>query len=141
MKGQMILSRPVQCTEVQLSVVHQVEYTNWKDLKYSLDPWRKIDNLPLSLLRKVLMPLPSKRYSLGQIQNHIWMKKTFKEGEQSLLRSNSGSGLLGKRLCSGLDHKGQAEHEVVRESFSQPMIRQDSGQYHRLLDSQYWCSM
>lgn len=105
----------------------QVEYTNWKDLKYSLDPWRKIDNLPLSLLRKVLMPLPSKRYSLGQIQNHIWMKKTFKEGEQSLLRSNSGSGLLGKRLCSGLDHKGQAEHEVVRESFSQPMIRQDSG--------------
>ena len=96
----------------------QREYTNWKDLKYSLDPWRKIDNLPLSLLRKVLMPLPSKRYNLSQIQNHIWVKKKFKEGEgSSLLRSTSGGGAA-KRICS----IGEEQ-----PSFSQPLPRQDSG--------------
>ena len=52
----------------------QPEYNNWKDGKYNVDPWKKIDNLPLSLLRKVLMPLPSRRYKLDQIQNHVSMK-------------------------------------------------------------------
>merc|ERR1719209_2892356 len=70
----------------------QVEYNNWKDLKYALNPWKKIDNLPLSLLRKVLMPLPSKRYTLGQIQNHVWMKKKFREGEENVLARSSSSG-------------------------------------------------
>jgi len=83
----------------------QEEFNNWKDLKYSLDPWKKIDNLPLSLLRKVLMPLPSKRYRLDQIENHIWVKKKFKDSETGLLRSSSsltGPGAV-KRLCSDLE--------------------------------------
>jgi len=98
----------------------QVEYNNWKDLKYSVDPWRKIDNLPLSLLRKVLMPLPSRRYKLEQIQNHIWVKKTFKDYELGMLRSNSSSiGAPGKRVCSGLD--GQSAITPGRLSLSQPV--------------------
>jgi len=99
----------------------QVEYNNWKDLKYSIDPWRKIDNLPLSLLRKVLMPLPSRRYKLEQVQNHIWVKKKFKESELGLLRSNSSSllGGTGKRICSGLE-TGQTVPVSARLSLSQP---------------------
>ena len=73
-----------------------------------MDPWKKIDNLPLSLLRKVLMPLPSRRYKLDQIQNHIWVKKKFKDGEVGLVRANSS-----KRLCVGT---GQPD----RMSLSQP---------------------
>jgi len=92
----------------------QVEYNNWKDLKYSMDPWRKIDNLPLSLLRKVLMPLPSRRYKLEQIQNHIWVKKKFKDSEVGLVRSNSST----KRICSGLDTG--ATPAAARLSLSQP---------------------
>jgi len=86
----------------------QSEYNNWKDGKYNVDPWKKIDNLPLSLLRKVLMPLPSRRYKLDQIQNHIWVKKKFKDGEVGLVRANSS-----KRLCVGT---GQPD----RMSLSQP---------------------
>ena len=57
-------------------------------------------NLALSLLRKILMPWPSQRYKLDQIQNHIWVKKKFKDGEGVLLeRSDSSSG--SKRLCAG----------------------------------------
>jgi len=102
----------------------QVEYMNWKDNKYSVDPWRKIDNLPLSLLRKVLMPHPSRRYKLDQIQNHIWVKKKFKDAENGLVRSNSSSGSgMGKRLCSGLDLPGAAGGGPIgaRLSLSQPV--------------------
>ena len=48
----------------------QAEYMNWKDLKYGMDPWRKVGNLPLSLLRRILVPHPSRRYKLDQIQVH-----------------------------------------------------------------------
>jgi serine/threonine-protein kinase Chk1 len=106
----------------------QKEYTNWKDLKYSIDPWKKIDNLPLSLLRKVLMPLPSKRYNLGQIQNHIWVKKAFKESDGEMLqRSTSGSGGLAKRLRTERDAIPGVADPVVRDCSSQPLPRQDSG--------------
>jgi len=109
----------------------QEEYNNWKDLKYSVDPWKKIDNLPLSLLRKVLMPLPSRRYKLDQIQNHIWVKKTFKDCEKGFLRANSTGGGTVKRLCSGLDHPaGNGGSADGRLSLSQPvppLLSTDSG--------------
>lgn len=91
----------------------QREYNNWKDGKYGMDVWKKIDNLPLSLLRKILLPLPSRRYKLDQILNHIWVKKKFKDTEVGMLRSNSSVGVSGKRLCVGT---GQPE----RMSLSQP---------------------
>ena len=115
----------------------QVEYCNWKDSKYEADPWKKIDNLPLSLLRKILMPLPSRRYKLEQILNHIWVKKKLKDSEMSLVRSNSSLG-VGKRLCGGpvkpekislsqpadLDHETEAgdvqEPAEVFHGFTQP---------------------
>jgi len=98
----------------------QQEYMNWKDLKYSVDPWKKIDNLPLSLLRKVLTPHPSRRYKLDQIKNHIWVKKKFKDpAMHGVVRSNSGS--LSKRFNSGMDLPGQAGGAGARLSLSQPV--------------------
>ena len=86
----------------------QAEYTSWKDGTYNIDPWKKVDNLPLSLLRKVLMPHPSKRYKMDQIKNHIWVKKKF-TGSEGLVRADS------KRLCVG----GGAGTD--RMSLSQPL--------------------
>jgi serine/threonine-protein kinase Chk1 len=67
------------------------------------------------------MPLPSRRYKLEQVQNHIWVKKKFKDSELGLLRSSSSSllGAPGKRICSGLEG-AQAVPIPARLSFSQP---------------------
>lgn len=53
-------------------------YTAWKECQITRHPWTKIDTLALSLLRKVLMPLPGKRYTISQITNHQWFQKKFK---------------------------------------------------------------
>jgi len=57
------------------------------DQEYEQAPrtWKRVDNLPLALLRKILLPLPSRRYTMPQIQNHIWCKKKFKDAEGKLL--------------------------------------------------------
>ena len=82
----------------------EVPYNSWKDANYQRPPWSKVDNVPLSLLRKVLMPVPSKRYTLTQIKNHVWLKKKFKQDdENTLIKANStGQGPF-KRLCSRLE--------------------------------------
>ena len=57
----------------------QHEYMLWKDMQHEKSRiWRKIDNLVLSLLRKVLLPHPSRRYTLKQIKNHLWCTKKVK---------------------------------------------------------------
>jgi hypothetical protein len=62
----------------------QLEYMNWKDLKYGMDPWRKVGNLPLSLLRRLLVPHPSRRYKLDQIQAGVFRRFNMELGLQSL---------------------------------------------------------
>ncbi|XP_023345296.1 serine/threonine-protein kinase grp [Eurytemora carolleeae] len=100
----------------------QKEYMNWKDQRLELNPWKKIDHLPLSLLRKVLMPHPSRRYKLEQIQNHVWSKKKFKDADSSFSRSLSGTGAgLKKRLCSDLDHPAVEPCVAARQCQSQPL--------------------
>jgi len=98
----------------------QIEYTNWKDGKYNSDPWKKIDNLSLSLLRKILMPIPSRRYKLDQIQNHIWVKKKFKDTDDGLTRANSSvKRLSGERMSlsqpADIDHDGDREQSQIVE--------------------------
>jgi len=103
----------------------QVEYMNWKDQKLDVNPWRKIDNLPLSLLRKILMPSPSRRFTLAQIKNHVWVSKKFKDAEFGLPRAASGSagqaGGLGKKLCTELDHPAAEPLVAERQCHSQPL--------------------
>ncbi|KAK7049784.1 Serine/threonine-protein kinase Chk1 [Halocaridina rubra] len=56
------------------------EYTSWKDKDCNLftsSPWTKIDNLALSLLRKVLTSVPRQRATISQIKNHQWFNKNF----------------------------------------------------------------
>jgi len=112
----------------------EVPYNSWKDANYQRPPWSKVDNVPLSLLRKVLMPVPSKRYTLTQIKNHVWLKKKFKQGEENtLIKGNStGQGPF-KRLCSRLELRkergeGDGEDLLNRDYCSQPLppMRQDS---------------
>ena len=113
----------------------ELPYNSWKDANYQRPPWSKVDNVPLSLLRKVLMPVPSKRYTLTQIKNHVWLKKKFKQGEENtLIRGNStGQGPF-KRLCSRLElrkERGESDGEDLlnRDYCSQPLppMRQDTG--------------
>ena len=112
----------------------EAPYNSWKDANYQRPPWSKVDNVPLSLLRKVLMPVPSKRYTLTQIKNHVWLKKKFKQGEENtLIKGNStGQGPF-KRLCSRLELRkergeGDGEDLLNRDYCSQPLppMRQDS---------------
>lgn len=65
----------------------QKDFQIWKDQEYEKAPrtWKRVDNLPLALLRKILLPHPSRRYTMSQIQNHIWCKKKFKDANGKLL--------------------------------------------------------
>lgn len=44
-------------------------------------PWKRVENLPLSLLRKILAPSPPKRYTIQQIRNHLWFKRQFRDAD------------------------------------------------------------
>ena len=59
----------------------QREYVAWRDQETERvrGPWKRVENLPLSLLRKVLAPSPPKRYTIQQIRNHIWFKNQFRD--------------------------------------------------------------
>lgn len=54
------------------------EYTTWKTSKYMQStPWSKIHTLALSLIRKILVPTPSSRYTLSKIRSHRWYLENF----------------------------------------------------------------
>ncbi|CAB3362593.1 Hypothetical predicted protein [Cloeon dipterum] len=73
------------------------EYVAWKNGNNSLSPWTKIDNMALSLLRKILAPLPSNRITIEKIKEHRWMQKTLPEVDPS------AQSRLPKRLCLDSD--------------------------------------
>ncbi|XP_064617026.1 serine/threonine-protein kinase Chk1-like [Liolophura sinensis] len=86
------------------------EYCDWKEGKITLNPWKKIDNLALSLIRKILVENASKRYTIPDIQKHQWFKKNFnkQKGAFSRFPSNSPSQSPTctapfKRFCSRQD--------------------------------------
>ncbi|KAJ8315939.1 hypothetical protein KUTeg_005953 [Tegillarca granosa] len=111
------------------------EYCDWKDCKITLSPWNKIDNLALSLLRKLLVENPAKRYTIKQLMNHQWYNKNFNKynkGQWSRFPSSSpsdspsGTGPF-KRVCSGIDLSPPAHNndsDFSRISCSQPESRQ-----------------
>ena len=105
------------------------EYSDWKDCKITISPWNKIDNLALSLLRKLLVENPSKRYTIRQIQTHQWYTKNFnksKGGFNRMLSSSPGDSPMGsgafKRVCSGLSPPAHSD-DGGRISCSQPDAR------------------
>ncbi|XP_017886300.1 serine/threonine-protein kinase grp isoform X1 [Ceratina calcarata] len=65
------------------SVADCEEYMAWRDGKYmSLTPWKKLDNISLSLIKNVLMHSPSNRYTVKDIKQHRWFTKKFHEGNE-----------------------------------------------------------
>jgi len=70
------------------------DYKLWKTTDYaSHSPWCKLDTLALSLVRKILIPTPSKRYNISQIQSHNWFIKsktcgTFLFNQANYLKQN-----------------------------------------------------
>ena len=63
------------------------DYQNWKDGEIERSAhWQRLqDNLLLSLIKKILAHSPSKRYTLLQIRNHLWVKKKFKDSGEKYL--------------------------------------------------------
>lgn len=49
----------------------------------SLTPWKKLDNVSLALIRKILVHLPSTRYTIKDIKLHRWFLKKFNKVENS----------------------------------------------------------
>ncbi|XP_067009883.2 serine/threonine-protein kinase grp isoform X2 [Anabrus simplex] len=80
-----------------------LEYVAWKDGKWAnLTPWSKLDNMALSLLRRILMPFPKNRYTISSIKGHRWYLKKFTR----TIGARSGdvcSTPNSKRICSGGD--------------------------------------
>ncbi|XP_014612143.1 PREDICTED: serine/threonine-protein kinase grp-like [Polistes canadensis] len=65
------------------------EYVAWRKGTYmSLTPWKKLDNLELSLIKKILAHLPSARYTIPEIKNHRWFLTTFKKDDLHSNRYN-----------------------------------------------------
>lgn len=53
------------------------DYKLWKTTDYANHtPWSKLDTLALSLVRKILIPTPAKRYDILKIRSHHWFKKS-----------------------------------------------------------------
>lgn len=109
------------------------EYSDWKDCKITVSPWNKVDNLALSLLRKLLVENAKKRYTIQQIKSHQWFNKNFSKIPKSpfgRVPSSSPSGSpcgTGpfKKICSKNELSPKSnESDVSRISCSQPEYNQ-----------------
>lgn len=84
------------------------QYKGWKECKIMVSPWTKLDNTALSLVRKILTPNPTKRYTIGQIKAHQWTRKMFEPKRTSCKWLSSTSDSLSRKK-SRFDF-GQAEN-------------------------------
>ncbi|RWS13465.1 serine/threonine-protein kinase Chk1-like protein [Dinothrombium tinctorium] len=63
-----------------------VEFREWKEGKIFRSPWNKLDNLCLTLLKKILNPNEKNRFTLEDIKNHKWYKKSFNRRNDAVNR-------------------------------------------------------
>ncbi|KAK3873689.1 hypothetical protein Pcinc_021308 [Petrolisthes cinctipes] len=103
------------------------EYTAWKDKDcrlFTTTPWTKIENLALSLLRKVLNTVPKHRATINQVKAHQWFNKNFHKNT-GFMRSVSNENMTptSKRVCSELERANTAfsvDDFSTRMACSQP---------------------
>lgn len=103
------------------------DYTSWKDKDcrlFTTTPWTKIDNLALSLLRKVLNTVPKHRATINQVMTHQWFTKNFHK-TTGFMRSGSNESMTptSKRICSELERANSAfsvDDFSTRMACSQP---------------------
>ncbi|GAB6027452.1 hypothetical protein CHUAL_001712 [Chamberlinius hualienensis] len=97
-----------------------IEYCKWKKGNISNSPWTKISTLPLSLLKKMLIPIPAKRYTISDIKTNRWLTRSQKSSDSP--RRISRNDVL-KRLCSGISLSASNDREAMtRLSMSQPHL-------------------
>lgn len=99
------------------------EYTAWKDKDcklFTTTPWTKIDNLALSLLRKVLSTVQRHRATIPQIKGHQWFTKNFQKISGVTAYQSSQFSQATKRLCSELPNARLQADDVARLACSQP---------------------
>ncbi|XP_063235978.1 serine/threonine-protein kinase grp isoform X2 [Bacillus rossius redtenbacheri] len=123
------------------------EYAAWKENRYlHITPWSKLEPVVLSLVRKILVPYPSSRYSILRIKAHGWCRKRF-SAQFGARNYEPGA----KRACPGVGSSPPVCHsqpepqdcgrdpepagEGVPFSFSQPAALD-----HLLLSSQFNCT-
>lgn len=97
------------------------EFCNWKECNLKMSPWTKLNDLLVTLLRKILMPMPTKRYTIPQIQKHLWFIKNLKHKTVSRSWLDVGDTASRKRFrCDSDTVTRVAEGCVTRLSNSQP---------------------
>uniref|UniRef100_A0A2K6FSV8 non-specific serine/threonine protein kinase n=1 Tax=Propithecus coquereli TaxID=379532 RepID=A0A2K6FSV8_PROCO len=106
------------------------EYSDWKEKKTYLNPWKKIDSAPLALLHKILVENPSVRITIPDIKKDRWYNKPLKKGAKRPRVTSGGvsespSG-FSKHIQSNLDFSpvnSASSEENVKYSSSQPEPR------------------
>lgn len=95
-------------------------FVSWRNSNFSISPWTKLDNLALGLLVKILCISPNRRYTVKQIQDHLWCKK-FLSSKGTVKWSSESP--MHKKLCSDMDHTSiLKEGPETKISYSQPVL-------------------
>ncbi|KAK2532708.1 Chek1 [Columba guinea] len=68
------------------------EYSDWKERKTYLPPWKKIHSAPLALLHKILTESPAARITIPDIKKDRWFSRPLKKGVKRPRGSSSGVG-------------------------------------------------
>ncbi|NXG23454.1 CHK1 kinase, partial [Grallaria varia] len=103
------------------------EYSDWKERKTYLPPWKKIDSAPLALLHKILTESPAARITIPDIQKDRWYSRPLKkDAKRSRLSSGGVSdspGGFSKHIRSDTDFspvKAALGEDKASYSTSQP---------------------
>ncbi|XP_069644357.1 serine/threonine-protein kinase Chk1 [Haliaeetus albicilla] len=103
------------------------EYSDWKERKTYLPPWKKIDSAPLALLHKILTESPTARITIPDIKKDRWYSKPLKKGVKRARMSSGGvadsPGGFSKHVRSDMDFspvKSVLGEEKASYSTSQP---------------------
>ncbi|KAF4793479.1 checkpoint kinase 1 [Turdus rufiventris] len=103
------------------------EYSDWKEKKTYLPPWKKIDSAPLALLHKILTESPTARITIPDIQKDRWYSRPLKKDVKQARLSSGGvtdsPGGFSKHIRSDTDFspvKGALGEDKASYSTSQP---------------------
>ncbi|KAJ6647030.1 Serine/threonine-protein kinase grp, partial [Pseudolycoriella hygida] len=115
-------------------------YIKWKsnDLWTAALPWRKVDTLALSLLRKTLDPNPSKRLSLDAVVEHKWCNMKFESSDYQRNQDCNDSSQPPHKRKRNNDNAYQLNDDNSHVQQSQPA--QDTLQRNVVRDIEAWNS-
>ncbi|XP_063976050.1 serine/threonine-protein kinase grp [Diachasmimorpha longicaudata] len=117
-----------------------VEYIAWREARYmSLTPWKKLDTIPLGLIRNILTHAPTSRYKIADIKHHRWYMQNLRKDDsedcvdggrvKSLRYDDEDITRLGLSQPEFPDTENQSLHINADErpgfSFSQPAALED----------------